>query len=379
LLLYEAWRDQFPNRTPESWPFDDYGAFEKWLHLLVRANRRLPLTWEVWNEWDTGLPWWGGSEAQLFDTYAIAERLVRQEVGPNADVAGPSFARFDTLRFRRFADYCVRAGCQVNSWTWHELAPGQASAIAEHLRWVRDAFISAPAYAALRVRRIDVNEVIAQAERYSPAALVTTLRALHEGGGDAFARSCWRELRTLEYECLNPSFDGIVDSRAQSPRTVWWVHAAYARIREAPVAVASSARIAVLSGRGAAVDVPALVMVAPSDASRTDQTVVVELRRLTRSGVTGDGVRGRHVVVRRLSWNTFDAPVDSLPIEWAAEVAVDADIVRIRLVLPALGRGANRPQGLLLGRDAFLISVESATRKQRFLWPVAARPTLAPR
>ncbi len=374
LLLYEAWRDQFPRRIPTAWPFDDYVAFEAWLRHLVRANRRLPLTWEVWNEWDLGLPWWGGTEAQLFETYALVNRVVREEVGPSADVAGPSFARFDTLRFRRFADYCVRASCQVNTWTWHELSPGRSAAVAEHARWIRSAFIDDPAYSRLAVRRLDVNEVIAQAERYSPAALVTTLRALHDGGADAFGRSCWRELRSREYECLNASFDGIVDSAAQAPRTTWWVHAAYARIREAPAAATASARLAVLAGRGTGTSVPALILVAPNDASRTDQAVTIELRHLSRSGVVGKGEGGLRVVVRSLPWRSLDAAMDSLPVEWEFIVRPDTDVLRLRLLLPGLGRVPDRSDDPILGRDAVLISVESSAAERRALWPVAARP-----
>lgn len=373
LLLYEAWRDQFPGRTPTSWPFDDYAKFESWLRPLARAHRQLPVTWEVWNEWDTGLPWWGGTESQLFETYAVVERVLRQEVGPNVDVAGPSFARYDTLRFRRFADYCLAAGCRVDTWTWHELAPGTAGSIVEHLRWVRAAFVSDSAYAPLRVRRLDINEVVAQAERYSPAALVTTLRALHDGGADAFGRSCWREVRSRQYECLNGSFDGIVDTVAQAPRVTAWVHAAYARIREDPVGTTASGRIALLAGRGAGTGVPAVVLIAPSNASRVDQSITLELRRPARSGVEPTGKGERRVVVRRLSWKLLDAPVEALPVELEATVADDAEAVRLHLLLPGIQHVPDRDADPLFGRDAFLVSIESLHGTPRFLWPVAAR------
>ena len=373
VLLYDSWRDRLPRSEAMRWPYDDFAAFEGWLRPLVRANRRLPIVWEVWNEWDLGLPWWGGTEAQLFETYALAERIVREEVGELGVVAGPSFARFDTARFRRFADYCVRAGCQVNAWTWHEIAQGHSGDIATRVRWVRDSIASNPKYRALQVRSLDVNEVMSRSERYSSGSLVTALRGLYDGGADAFARSCWQEFRSREYECSNASLDGIVDATHDAPRVGWWVHAAYARIREAPVESHGGERAVALAGRGHRASDAALVLVANTVAAVPSDSIVIELRRLDMSAPRAGRAEHRRIVVRRLPWKSLDLPLDSLPLEAEYLVAFDAPLVRLRLPALATERISTNPADVLVGRDAYLVSIEPVVPFRSKSWPVGLR------
>jgi hypothetical protein len=360
------------------WPYDDYAGFERWLRALIRANRQLPVVWEAWNEWDLGLPWWGGTEDQLLETYSLVERVIREEVGEIADVAGPSFNRFDPVRFRRFADYCVRVRCQVNSWTWHEIAPERTSDIAGRVRWVRDSIVSNPRYQSLRVRSVDVNEVMSRAERYSSGALVTALRGLYDGGADAFARSCWQEFRSREYECLNASLDGIVDSVHDAPRVGWWVHAAYARIREAPVEAVGSDRAVALAGRAHPGSAAALVLVATAATSVPPASVLIELRRLKLAGPRESGEPNRRVVVRRLAWTSLDQPLETLPIESEFLVSFDTALVRLHLPVLATERISSRPADSLIGRDAYLVSIEPVQRPPARLWPVRPATRSAP-
>jgi hypothetical protein len=352
------------------WPYEDYADFEQWLRTLARANRQLPVVWEVWNEWDQGLPWWGGTEEQLFETYALAERVLREEVGEGAEVAGPSYNLFDTVRFRRFADYCLREGCQVNAWTWHEIAPERTTDIARRVRWVRDSIASNPRYRGLRIRSVDVNEVMSRSERYSSGALVTALRGLYDGGADAFARSCWQEYHSREYECLNASLNGIVDATHDAPRVGWWVHAAYARIREAPVEAVGRGRAIVLAGRAHAGSSAALVLLATAATSGPQDSVLIALRRLKHSGPRESGEQDRRVVVRRLVWTALDRPLEVLPIVAEHVVPSDAALVMLRLPALATERIGSVPADNLIGRDAYLVSIEPIERSPARLWPV---------
>ena len=60
---------------------------------------------DVWNEPDPHFDkptdkgaFWGGTEEQFFETYARTAKIIREELGPDAMIVGPSGALHDPRR-----------------------------------------------------------------------------------------------------------------------------------------------------------------------------------------------------------------------------------------------------------------------------------------
>jgi hypothetical protein len=356
LLLYDVWKRDRRN----AWPFHDLPGFERWLGPIVHRNRDRPIIWEIWNEWDIGLPWWGGTEADLLATYARADRAIRSIAGPEALVAGPSYYRFDRERFRTFAEYCLAHGCQANVFTWHELRDQGADQIAAHVRWVTDSIATNPRYAALRIRQVDVNEILSRSERYSTGDLVVALRGLHDGGGAYFARSCWREATNGEYECLNGSYDGIIDTLTRRPRAAWWVHAAYAHLRRDAVTVQAPSTAAAIAGFLRSDHRVGAILA--TGTGTTDSLLQFTLRGVTAIAPAGTALS---ITAYSLPWRQGDCPLPRPEVILRRTLApVDGEL---RFELPALARGSQVTAGgeRIAGRGAYLITISDSSAARR--------------
>jgi hypothetical protein len=214
--------------------------------MLRQAAHTIPHTpdmvWEVWNEPDPffNKDFWDGSEQQFFDTYLLAYKTLRAELGPSALIAGPSIGTFDIQYLKRFADFCVAKGCEVNVLTWHEMGYYRPlSTIADHLHAVRSGIVDNPVYAALGVRRLDINESVGPLETYNPAASLLYLQYLEIGGADHAARACWPDSTNVT-NCYNNSLDGLITPTSGKPRGVWWAYKAYADGADSRIASTTS-------------------------------------------------------------------------------------------------------------------------------------------
>jgi xylan 1,4-beta-xylosidase len=221
LILSDFWgypNEGWPNGRPYEHP-DEYVAMMRQIAAQYRGQVDI---WEIWNEPDF-LPYsWDGTEAQFFETYSLAYEALREVLGPSAKIEGPSFSRFDSGYLRRFADYCVANGCQVNVLSWHEMGLDRPlSVIADHVATTRSAYMGPGRYAALGISEIHVNESVGPPETYDPAGSLTFLQYLERGGADAAARACWGN------DCVNNSLDGLLTA-AGEPRAVWWAYSMYA-------------------------------------------------------------------------------------------------------------------------------------------------------
>ena len=68
----------------------------------------------MWNEPDNSF-FWTGTQAQLFELYRRTYRILRQDLGRDALIGGPSLAAlYDKPYLMAFADYCLANACEVN-------------------------------------------------------------------------------------------------------------------------------------------------------------------------------------------------------------------------------------------------------------------------
>jgi hypothetical protein len=210
-------------------PWSDLGAGRSFVRELARSNRHRELIWDIWNEPDNPY-FWDGTRAQYLSTCEAAYEAIRSVLGRGARVAGPSVSAF---RWRWLADmvaHCRRVGCEVNALTWHELPLGRSpiSAIKSHLRRARSRLVGNPANAAVRIRELMVNEVVAGGDQLQPGEQAAYLYYLERGGADAAARACWRDPCGAD-NCSNASLDGLLDPLTLRPRAAWWVVRSYSQ------------------------------------------------------------------------------------------------------------------------------------------------------
>jgi xylan 1,4-beta-xylosidase len=208
-------------------PYDDFKAWRRFVRRIARtaAHARAAL-WDVWNE-PNEPHFWRGTPEQLYETYRIAENVLRKELGPDVMVGGPSTLGWEPEWIAGLLDWCLARGCQVNVLSWHELSAGPIPSIATRLRYARAALLESSRYAPLRIRELHVNEAGIAADQYRPGELLGVMHYLEAGGADAAARTCWDDL-TGTSNCYNDTLAGLLVPRTFQPRSTWWATKAYA-------------------------------------------------------------------------------------------------------------------------------------------------------
>jgi xylan 1,4-beta-xylosidase len=208
-------------------PYEDFRAWERFVRKTARASRRgNDVLWDVWNEPNEG-HFWQGTPEQLYETYRIAENVLRQEIGPDVLVGGPSTLGWRSDWIVGLLEWCRTYGCQVNVLSWHELSNGPIPAIRDRLRFARESLLESSRYAALNIREIHVNEAGVAADQYRPGELLGVMHYLEAGGADAAARTCWDEVGGGS-NCYNDTLAGLLVPRTFEPRSTWWATKAYA-------------------------------------------------------------------------------------------------------------------------------------------------------
>ena len=246
VVISDFWgypKDNWYGRRP---PWADLNGWRALVRDLARRYRGRNVVWDVWNE-PNGPNFWKGGMQRFFRVYSEANRVLREELGPDVEIAGPSIDKYSPEFLLRFLDHCRRARCRVSILAWHELLePFQPMRlIVEHLVQARAVFLGNPTLRSLGLREIHINEYMGLTDRYYPAETVAYLQALEQGGADRAARSCW-----TEPECSPAELDALLTQTGE-PRAAWWAHRWYSAGAASRVAsAASSDTVAALASAG---------------------------------------------------------------------------------------------------------------------------------
>ena len=216
------------NASPWRPPYADWPAYETFVRQVAGWVNDVNVTYDVWNEPDNAGSW-GGTRDQFFQTYLHAYRAIRQQLGPDVLVGGPSIAlSYDKTFLSGFLDFCVANGCEVNFLSWHELYDDDDSigAIFDHLADARTSFKDNPSYSRLRIQKLYVNEAVGPRLKHQPGGILAHLYYLEKGAADGAAKSCWPD-SSGRTECFDGSLDGLRTASSQ-PRAAWWAYKTYA-------------------------------------------------------------------------------------------------------------------------------------------------------
>lgn len=231
-------------------PYDNYRKWERFVRGVARYARDKGRSgvWDVWNEPDGG-HFWQGTREQFYETWRIAENVLRQELGPDVLVSGPSTTSYRYDWVQGLLEWCRTRGCQVNALTWHELGSEPGPRFSDHARQARSLSRSAP-YAAQRVSQIHVSESGSQTDQYRPGEGLGNFNYLEAGGVDVAARACWTAYDRSS-NCYNDTLAGLLTPGTHGRRSVWWSTKAYADgVASRRLTRFSSARVVGLGSAG---------------------------------------------------------------------------------------------------------------------------------
>jgi xylan 1,4-beta-xylosidase len=352
LLLMVGWpANNYDQLGP---PWQNWTGYESRLRSMLAPFVPLPanVIFEPWNEADDGWAFppgspgykefWNGTKEQFYESYLRAFRTIRAVLGPNALVAGPSFATYDHRGMEEFLEFCLANGCEVNSLTWHELNDSSSiAALAANVQDARTSFLRNPRYAPLRTQRIDINEIVGGVFTHQPAGTLAYYSALEASEADGGTRSCW-VLSTGVSECFNGTLGGLLTSGTFQPRSVWWLHKAYAdgvsgRVR----AVVASPNIVVMASNSVTGENTPQILVGNFDFTSTvsntssQANVTISLKNLQALRAIGQQT---NVPVRvELIPNTGEAALGEPKLLAQMNVAVKAGEAQV--TLPPLQMG----------------------------------------
>ncbi|HLO52005.1 MAG TPA: beta-xylosidase [Kamptonema sp.] len=215
--------------NPKGWPYQNYPAWEAFVRQLAQQNKGKKILWDVWNEPDWSNPFWAGTREQFFETYKRAYKVLREVLGPEAIIGGPSLGIYSKEYLVAFLDYCKANNLEVNFLSWHELNDNKILFVDDHLIEVRRNFFQSPAYKSLKIKKLYVNEMIGNVGQYRPGDILGYFYYLERGNADGACRACWDSLGTNKASnCFNNTLSGMVTPNSFQPRAAWWAYKAYA-------------------------------------------------------------------------------------------------------------------------------------------------------
>jgi len=272
LVLSDPWGYHSP------WPYEDFARWEDFVGQMAQAAQGLDVIWDVWNEPNASV-FWQGTPGQFFETYGRAYNVLRDSLGPDALISGPSLNQYDRNFLAAFLDSCVTNGCEVNALSWHELV-GSGSRIypiADHLAEAYTLFLENPAYSVLNIQEVHINEVIGPLDQYRPGEILGSFYYLEVGGASGACKACWRASDGTS-NCNNISLDGLIVPGTAQVRAGWWAYKLYADGVPTRVQSASSDRhVAALASSNSAADDTAQVLLAYYDAGSSPPVVAVDV------------------------------------------------------------------------------------------------------
>ena len=312
--------------APDKMPYTDWTAWEAHVRKVAQSTKGLDISWDIWNEPVEG-GFWPGTQAQYFETFQRSYAVIRQELGPEARISGPCIAVYRPQVIRDFLDYCLANKVEVNILTWHELNYNVViTDIAKHLRDMRAEYLDNPAYAALKMKEIHINEIVAESDQYHPGEAVGWFDQLERGGADLSARGCWKE------NCGNNTLDGLLEPGTLSPRPTWWIDRFYAVGSGSRVADSSTdERIAALASRQSGDSGRGQVLLGHLGRTSLPSPVTGKVTlQLTHLLADGDPEGTLSIRINRIP-NLEDAPGGTPVTVWEGEVPMTHGVAQVTL------------------------------------------------
>jgi xylan 1,4-beta-xylosidase len=327
-VVSDAWGYP-PGQEP---PYADYSAWEELVRSVARQYGTR-VVYDIWNEPDIHLFWWlwpGATYEKFLETFRRAHDVIREELGDEAIISGPSISFFSMQRLRRFADFCRDHGLKVQILSFHLLYQPDSllPAVEEKIRQAREKFVDNPEYASVGFEELHVNEyLMAYKQNVRPGSVLAFLRHMERAEVDGACKACWPHPDDCDglldcylggswTACGDGSMTGIL-TPDQEPRAVWWAYKHYAdgvtsRVR----ATSSDRRIMALASRESEDPHTAQVLIAHyGDGIEEALSTDISLHDLSSLSFVGSDDTHVSVTVKRMPFiGNGSEPVWELPV-----------------------------------------------------------------
>jgi len=341
-------------------PALDWQAWEEHVRSVARQFGS-DVIYDIINEPDMPFFWrphnghhFPSGWADLHETFHRAHDVIRQELGAEALISGPSFSLLweSEKRLYDFFRFCHENELIIQILSVHVLYQPDATLplVSASLQKYRRDFIESGDYEGAGVKYIHVNEYGLPDDYTRPGTIVATLRHLELGGADAANRAIWPGrtedirntvdgyLRLVMPESSNaPVVLSDVMFSYDEPRPVWWAYRYYASGVASRVHAHSSSAF-LMPVASAASDIPdqaQLIIGATASTERAAaQEIDLKLRHLEELSFIDANTDMVDIEVKRIV-NDETSPLLSLPTVLRQQVAISDGETELRL--PPLG------------------------------------------
>jgi hypothetical protein len=217
-------------------PWTNYPLWEQQVrdavNSLIAAEQANYVSYEIWNEPDS-IHYWGGTQAQFFETYRRAFLQIRALV-PNAKIDGPGIANGsqDPGWITAFLQFASANGVCPNHVTWHEF-PNEGYVTSSFLMRVATVRASIAANCP-NVTGILIDEMLELPFHLAPGAIIASYANFQRANVVspsfpilAAASACWVDSGGAGCFSNPPTLDGMLTLVGQR-RSSWWARKVYA-------------------------------------------------------------------------------------------------------------------------------------------------------
>ncbi len=236
-------------------PSANWNSYETQVKELVNLHSN-SVIYDLWNEPDVEYfwPWWKGfidnnSELNYFETFKRGHDIIREILGDDAIITGPSHAILSEPKMRRFVDYCRQESLKVQILAVHILSqPDQEfDQVERQLRRIYEDYVNNPEYSEVGVTELHVGEYGGPKQYGRPGSMLALIRIMERAGVTQAMRAIWgpasqfrNDLHGLQVftgraDPLHPDEWGPSDGALSDlltpdflPRGNWWAHKYYA-------------------------------------------------------------------------------------------------------------------------------------------------------
>lgn len=337
IVLSDHWSYPAHGWRPAGPPWTQLEGFAAWVRQFAqRYKGRGLLYWDIWNEPDFKI-FWDGTREEFYETFAVAERVLREELGSDARIVGPSTTMWRLDWIEGLAEFCLERGCRFDAVSWHDLPDDMRSLprLSERVETTR-ALLSQARYQSLGVREFHVKRDHGARHPVHAGRCGRLLLGAREppgGRGDQVVLAG----RPGTGELGRPDTRRPARLGHRPPRSLWYTWRAYADGRSSRVRSRSrDQRIALLASRRSRRPGEAQLLLGNLGTVKRDASVrLCGLRELTAGRKLASSARllaERHPDVEEAVFSrTLDGQVGRLRVTQGGRCGVG------RLALPEVG------------------------------------------
>lgn len=236
-------------------PAANWSAYEDQVRDLA-VEYGTTVIYDLWNEPDQFFFWPFWSEiladdnddtAEFLEAFKRAHDTIRDVLGDEAVISGPSISGIEESLIQRFMDFSLREGLTVQVLSVHSLFDPDSTLVEveQTLSRLYQEYIADPEYSEVGVVELHVNEYGAPKQYGRPGSMLALMRVMERAGVTQAMRAAWgrSEAFTDDINGLlvftgaaeplvevepNPGAMSDLLTPDLRPRPIWWAYKYYA-------------------------------------------------------------------------------------------------------------------------------------------------------